>query len=251
MPSSTTHNGRAGAPRRLLRSEAYEKIKDMIISGDYEPGVFLSERQLTARLKMSKTPIRTALERLDSEGFVVISPQQGVLVKELSFHEIADLFETRIVLETYTVQSLSEGLTATQRDSIDRLLESQQDLLVEQSIEGTAEVDLHFHLTLTNCLGNQEILRVMNQLRDKLLLIFTRHLRRNPHRLLSNYDEHRAIADAIFSGDGAAAAELMRTHLLYGRDYMLSNGRGGDASQASRPTAAVSVAGPSGSDGKP
>lgn len=226
MAVSQTKNGQPPAPRRLLRNEAYQLIKQMIITGDFEPGVFLSERQLTARLNMSKTPIRTALERLDSEGFVAISPQQGVMVRELAFHEIADLFETRLVLEAYVVEAIAGNLTAAQRQSIDELLDQQCELAKTDSIEGSAAIDLQFHLTLTKCLGNQEILRVMNQLRDKLTLVFTRHLQRNQGRLQSNYEEHRAIADAVFRGDGEKAGRIMREHLEYGRDYMLSSGRG-------------------------
>lgn len=216
----------AAVPRTLLRNEAYQKIKQMIIAGVYEPGAFLSERQLTARLNMSKTPIRTALERLDSEGFVAISPQQGVLVKELSFTEIADLFEARLVLETYTVSTIAGKLTLPQRETIQTILDNQRQLVDEGDTDGTATLDLQFHLTLTKCLGNQEILRVMNQLRDKLTLVFTRHLKRNPTRLSSNLEEHQSIANAMFEGDSKTAAEIMRSHLQYGRDYMLTNGRG-------------------------
>ncbi|HMO83767.1 MAG TPA: GntR family transcriptional regulator, partial [Lacipirellulaceae bacterium] len=90
-----------------MRNEAYLKIKHMILSGESAPGSSLSERQLADRLEMSKTPIRMALERLDSEGLVAISPQQGVFVRELSIHEILDLFEIRLVLETYTVRALT------------------------------------------------------------------------------------------------------------------------------------------------
>ncbi len=60
---------------------------------------------------MSKTPIRTALERLDSEGFVAISPQQGVLVRELSIEDIADLFEIRVALEMHVGARWRDDLT--------------------------------------------------------------------------------------------------------------------------------------------
>lgn len=225
MATNVTSETNGSGPRRLLRNEAYQQIKQMIIAGDYEPGAFLSERQLTARLNMSKTPIRTALERLDSEGFVSISPQQGVLVRELAFHEIADLFEARLVLETYTVGAIAGKLAKPQCDSIQDLLNQQEELAEAGDIEGSAAMDLQFHLLLTKCLGNQEILRVMNQLRDKLTLVFTRHLQRNPGRLSGNLQEHRTIAESIIGGDAKKASDVMREHLVYGRDYMLSNGR--------------------------
>ena len=64
-------NGHTPA-RALLKDRAYERIKHRLLNDDYPPGSFLSERQLAERLGMSKTPVKAALERLESEGFIVI-----------------------------------------------------------------------------------------------------------------------------------------------------------------------------------
>ena len=77
------------AGRGLLKDDAYERIKHLIQTQVFKPGTFLSERELAARLGMSKTPVRSALERLQSEGFVQISPQQGAVVREPSLNEIS------------------------------------------------------------------------------------------------------------------------------------------------------------------
>src|SRR6185437_11004753 len=67
----------AAPGRGLLKERAYEEIRRLIVSGRLAAGTFLTERQLAAQLGMSKTPVRSALERLETEGFVRISPQQG------------------------------------------------------------------------------------------------------------------------------------------------------------------------------
>src|SRR6266567_4439531 len=104
-PASGT-NGH-DSPRSFLKDRAYELIKQRLLNNDYPPGSFLSERQLAENLGMSKTPIKGALERLESEGFITVSPQQGIVVRELSVHEIADQYEIRGVLESYTLRSLA------------------------------------------------------------------------------------------------------------------------------------------------
>ena len=98
------NDGPEGTERVLLKDQAYENLKNLILEEVFAPGTFLSERQLAARLDMSKTPIRSALERLETEGYVAVSPQQGIVVRESSLREIVDLFDIRIALEVFVVQ---------------------------------------------------------------------------------------------------------------------------------------------------
>src|SRR5262245_27959269 len=102
-------NGHAPA-RSFLKERAYERLKHGLLNNDYPPGTFLSERQLAENLGMSKTPVKAALERLESEGFITVSPQQGIVVRELSVSEIADLYEIRAALESFTLKSLAGKL---------------------------------------------------------------------------------------------------------------------------------------------
>src|SRR5690348_15480667 len=77
LPSAT---GGAGQ----MKKRAYTALKRLLVSRSVAPGTFLSVRQLAKQLEMSSTPIRAALERLEAEGFITISPQQGIVVRELS-----------------------------------------------------------------------------------------------------------------------------------------------------------------------
>ena len=90
--------------RRLLADRAYDALKTSLRSGAYPPGSFLSERQLAARLGMSKTPLKSALVRLEQEGYLRISPQQGIVVREPSIQEVSDLFDLREAIEKAKAQ---------------------------------------------------------------------------------------------------------------------------------------------------
>src|SRR6516162_3334378 len=122
--SADQANG-SGAPRSFLKDRAYELIKQRLLNSDYPPGTFLSERQLAENLGMSKTPVKGALERLESEGFITVSPQQGIVVRELSVREIADQYEIRSILESYTLRTIAGHLTPEQIARVRANLEEQ------------------------------------------------------------------------------------------------------------------------------
>src|SRR5262245_30816027 len=119
---------RALPGRSLLKARAYSEIKQRIVDGVFAPGTFLSERQLAAQLDMSKTPVRAALERREQDGLVTVSPQQGIIVRDLSVHEIADLYELRAALETYTARALAGRLTPEQTRQVRANLREQAEV---------------------------------------------------------------------------------------------------------------------------
>jgi len=226
--SSTLGNGHTTRtnghipPRSLLKDRAYELIKHRLLKNEYPPGSFLSERQLADVLGMSKTPVKAALERLEMEGFISVSPQQGIVVRELSVREIADLYEIRAALESYTLRSLAGHLTAEQIGRVQANLDAQSQLRGSGDVAKGVELDATFHRQFVEFLGNGEILRVIVQLREKMQRVVTQVFRLCPTRIESSYEEHVAIAAAVKDGDGVQAAELLVRHLELGKRLILS-----------------------------
>lgn len=224
--TGTVTNGATGlAPvpsRGLLKERAYDEIKHYILSDAFPPGTFLAERQLAAQLGMSKTPVKAALERLELEGFITVSPQQGILVRQLSVEEVADQYEIRLALETYTVRALAGRLNAEQAGRVRANLEEQVALGEAATIHEHVDSDLGFHLLLTELLGNEEILRVMRQMRDKVQRTVAKVYRIKRDRIAASCEEHRSIAEAMLSGKGDVAARLVEAHLQRGRQLILS-----------------------------
>jgi DNA-binding GntR family transcriptional regulator len=214
-------NGHAPA-RALLKDRAYERIKHRLLNDDYPPGSFLSERQLAEALGMSKTPVKAALERLESEGFISVSPQQGIVVRELSVHEIADQYEIRAALESYTLRTVAGRLTPDQVARVRANLKAQARLRGAGDVEKGVGLDAEFHTQFAEFLGNREILRVIGQLREKMQRVVTQVFRISPARIDTSYEEHAAIAAAVIAGDGARAAELVVRHLELGKQLILS-----------------------------
>lgn len=208
--------------RHLLKDQAYERIKRKLLNDEYPPGTFLSERQLALHLGMSKTPVKAALERLESEGFITVSPQQGIVVRQLSISEIADQYEIRVALESYTVRTLAGRLTSEQAERVRANLAAQARLRGSGKVTEGVELDAEFHSQFVEFLGNREILRVMDQLRERMQRVISRVFRLNPTRIETSHDEHVAIATAVLDGNGDRAAKLMWTHLDLGKRLLLS-----------------------------
>jgi DNA-binding GntR family transcriptional regulator len=213
-------------PRELLKDRAYDQLKSRILRNDYPPGSFLAERQLAGDLGMSKTPIKAALERLELEGFIAVSPQQGIVVRDLAVAEIADQYEIRVALESYTLRTISGRVPEDLCQRIRANLAAQESILGQGQIQRGVALDAEFHALFAEALGNQEILRVMKQLREKMQRVITRVFQLNPGRIDTSYVEHRAIAEAVFQGTGGEAVRLIEAHLERGRQLILSPRRG-------------------------
>ncbi|MFZ5831697.1 MAG: GntR family transcriptional regulator [Planctomycetota bacterium] len=213
---------RGAVPRGLLKVHAYNGLKDSIVTGTYPPGTFLSERRLVEQMAMSKTPIRAALERLEGEGYVRVSPRQGIVVREPSLGEIADQFEIRLALERHVIESLAGNLAADQVLRLRENLRRQREAAEHEDLPESVRLDSEFHVMLCEFHGNQEIIATMMRLREKMTWVIGLVFKQSDGRMVPNLREHEAIAEAVIHGDAAAAVNGLRRHLDYGKQSLLS-----------------------------
>jgi DNA-binding GntR family transcriptional regulator len=100
---------------RSLTAQAYERIEEMIVKLELQPGTALSEAELSARLGIGRTPVREALQRLSREHLVQILPQRGVLVSELDIKRQLRLLEVRREVERLVVRCSARRATDAER----------------------------------------------------------------------------------------------------------------------------------------
>ncbi len=142
--------------RLLLKERAYRDLKALIQAGDITAESVLSERQLAERLGMSKTPIRAALENLETQGLVTVSPQRGILVRDLSAREIAELFDVRSAAEPFIANRLARtALTATQREQLRTNLNQQHQAATNEDALAATQLDIAFHRLLAELHDNR------------------------------------------------------------------------------------------------
>ena len=206
--------------RKLLTDQAYEAVRDLILSGELASGRVLSKRQIALQLNVSKTPVDAALERLAAEGLVTISPRQGFAVREPSFRGLADLFELRLALEPYVMRQLAGKVTPIQAQKLLANTEAQAEAAREGDVSLSVRLDTEFHLMPCHFLGNGEILRAMHNLMGKLHQTMAWVVRRDPERMGASPREHVAIAKALIDGDHAGAVREVESHLLSARQHI-------------------------------
>ncbi|MFO0923157.1 MAG: GntR family transcriptional regulator [Pirellulales bacterium] len=207
--------------RELFKTKAYEELRSRLFNCQYEPGIVLSERQLAAELGMSKTPVKAALERLELEGFITVSPQSGIRIRELTDTEIAELYDVRIALECFVLRSVTGRLTIDQLDQWDRNLQTLAEIALDPSNrKQVVELDTEFHSLPSQFMGNQQIIKLMEQYSQKIRMVTHSVFTRLPNRAPQSLAEHREIYNAVRNGDGQSAAELMESHIRLGHNLL-------------------------------
>ena len=219
MPNMAT--AKSGDARRFLQDRAYEELKGLIQGGTYPPGTFLSERKLAGRLGMSKTPIKSALTRLGMEGFVAVSPQQGIIVREPTVHEILDLFDIREALETFVVRRIAGRLTPEQALRLRENPRVQARAAKGGDIAAATRLDAEFHIMLCDFLGNREVSQALWRMREKLHRLILGNFTHVPRRMAESAREHGSIGAAVIAGKGDLAAARLQEHLEIGRQLIL------------------------------
>jgi DNA-binding GntR family transcriptional regulator len=201
---------------------AYEYTKERILDGRFPGGVLLSEGDVSANVGTSRTPVREAFLRLESEGLLRIYPKRGVLVVPTSPAEVESVMEARMLLERFAI----EQVVARQVDLaevLDEAVRHQQELVGRGDDLVFVELDRAFHRTIMAATGNFILLEMHEALRD-------RQRRMAPPANLRDggaqriVDEHREMADAIKHGDCDSAIAALANHSL-GRLAILRRSR--------------------------
>jgi DNA-binding GntR family transcriptional regulator len=205
-----------------LQKRAYAEVKRMIVTGEAAPGSFLSERQLGQRLGMSKTPVHVALERLEAEGFVSVSPQQGIVVRDMSIQDIVEHYEMRQAIEAFVVSKLAGKLDSEQINRLRANLAEQKKSLRTKDVRNTVELDAAFHLLLCEFVANSQLTRLMEQSRERIHQVILRAAQLDPTRMQDSLDEHTRIVELIIAGNADHASKEIVAHLESGKQRHLN-----------------------------
>lgn len=199
---------------KRLALQAYEQIRDLILSGAALPGTMLTERRLAETLEMSRTPIRDALLMLEGEGLLMRQGTRGLQVRELRIEDFMDAVEIRLLLEpgaaALAAGRMSVEELASLKDQLGDLLKGATNQQEKPSRSLIIEVDERVHNGIADATGNRQLAQIIRTLRRQTQIF---DLRRLPERLEATCREHLDIVQALQAADGDAAAKAMRTHL--------------------------------------
>ncbi|MEV7415998.1 GntR family transcriptional regulator [Streptomyces sp. NPDC089919] len=202
----------APAKQPPAADRVYQHIKEGVLERRYEGGTLLTEGELAEAVGVSRTPVREALLRLETEGLIKLYPKKGALVLPVSVQEIADVVETRLLVEEYTVRRAVPAAPAL-LDRLEELLAAQRRHVESGDLAAFAVDDRCFHAEIVRSAGNQILARLYDQLRDRQLRMGVAVMHAHPDRIAQNVVEHGEILAALRAGDAEAAAAAVRAHL--------------------------------------
>jgi DNA-binding GntR family transcriptional regulator len=170
----------------------------------------LSEGEVAAEVGVSRTPVREALLRLETEGLVRLYPKRGALVLPVSTQEISDVLETRELVETFTAGRATIGPELVAE--LTRLLEAMREHSGATDAKEFARADRCFHRTLVAAAGNEILTQLYDSLRDRQLRM-ARLTASDPVRAADAIRDHSEILEALRSGDRRRIRAAIHRHL--------------------------------------
>jgi DNA-binding GntR family transcriptional regulator len=190
----------------------YASLKDDILKGRLAPETLLLEHELAERFGVSKTPIREALRRLITDGWVIVIPRRGYLVKQLRLEDVREIFALREAIETALLPDAARRASAEALDQLLPWIDAQQAASADRDeafLSGR-----NFHLELARLSGNVRGERVLAGLLDEVRRLH--HVEPRLDTRLSEAQEledHRRIVEALRNGRAPDAVGAMREHL--------------------------------------
>jgi len=202
------------------KSIVYETLKKKIIDSSMKPGEPLIEAVLSKAMKISKTPVREALQQLERDGFVENVPGRGCFVSRISFQDIKELFEIREILECEVVKRAALKCDAGKIAAVRRKFEFQENN-GEKSARIPFKAGDQIHLYLFESFGNSRLNEIYRRLQEHVERMRI-HFFNQDHEERSKeaYQEHVAILDALAARNPEGAENAVRTHLRNSMEFL-------------------------------
>lgn len=192
-----------------LTEKVYKTLKEMILRKQIVPGQKLLQEELAMQLGVSRTPLLSALSKLEKEMLIEAMPRRGYFVRQLTIHQLLDIYDLRIRLEPLGV---SEAAKKCQCSDIEELV-SQTEAMYRISPDNFEDAfnvyDYNFHTSLMQMSGNEFLEKMISSFNIITLGNLT-GMYRDPHVSLN---EHKIILEAVLKQDSFMAEKAMYDHI--------------------------------------
>lgn len=207
--------------RKSLGQNVFEYLKTAIIDQTIEPGSRLVESKISAMLGISRTPLREALHKLEREDWIEKSPSGGFQVVSLTKNDIEETFGIRCVLEAYAARLAAENHHDKDLVPLEqKMKEYRQCLILKEDIDKLQKINTEFHDLLYSLSKSPKLIKMVNQLRAHISRFRQIILKQYGYALQSS-DDHAKMIEAIKKRDGAAVEQLVKDHIIKGKDAVL------------------------------
>lgn len=224
IPDDMSNKGPKTA-RVNAAARAYAMLRASILDGRFPSGSRLKETELSAKLGVSRTPIREALRHLQSDGLIESAPNRGAWVTGWKEEDLVEIFDLRAILEGHAArQAANNQLSAELSRSLERLCEQMEGLDLtsrgRRAAQRVTEWNAQFHQAIIDASGNGRLRRLLLQVVEFPLAYRTFSWYTN-EELGRSFQSHRDLLAACQAGDPDWAEAIMRSHILSAKQSLL------------------------------
>ena len=198
--------------RSRLVNDPCDRLRDAIVSGDFQPNERLVEADLSLRYGAGRTAIRAALATLDQEGLIVREPNRGARVRLISAREAFEIEQVRNALERLLARSAAVRAASGDLDDLQAILAAMTERLRESDSLGYMQLNPQLHRRIWRISDNQVAIKVLVTLKSQSIRFQYGTILR-PGRPAQSLREHAAIVAAIGAHDPDACDAAMAEHL--------------------------------------
>lgn len=201
---------------------AYRAVREGILAGEFSQGSHITARQLAEATGLSRTPVREAMRRLDAEGLITLIPNRGAFVARWSEDEITQIYELRVLLESFAAQVAAERIGDAEREELQTLADEMGRLVEERPIDvdAIAEVNDRFHKGVLEACGNRRLRDLLGTITEVPLQLST-FRRYTVDELRRSAAQHAELVSALAAGDPDWARSVMTAHIRSARHTLL------------------------------
>ncbi|MZD06064.1 FCD domain-containing protein [Streptomyces sp. SID5785] len=198
-----------------LRERVYEALLELITTRALQPGQHLVESELAGHLGVSRQPVREALQRLNTEGWVDLRPAQGAFVHEPTEAEADQLLTVRTLLEAEAARLAAANAGKTGITALEELCARGEQAVADGDVDQVVAVNAAFHAKVMELAGNVVLAELAGQV-DRRVRWYYQPVARQRGR--QSWIEHRELIAAISARDEARATAVMRAHTEHTRE---------------------------------
>ncbi|MHC6179178.1 GntR family transcriptional regulator [Clostridium sp. JNZ X4-2] len=191
------------------KKQAYEYLKNEIITNRFRPETPIIEMEIASKLKMSRSPIREAMRELEMEGLIVSYPGHGSFVASISPYDVEEIYELRILLESWALKRSISRITSEELDNLEHNFKT---AFREGDWEALHQADRALHNLIINKSLSKRLIAFMNILNSQIERI--RYISaKNKNRAELSYHEHLKIIHYLRQHDFDKCKMTLKTHL--------------------------------------
>lgn len=202
-----------------FKQHAYEEIKNAIINHTIPQGKVLFERNLSDMLGISRTPLRSAIQMLEMEGWLTSEPRKGVFIHKIAEKDVIDVIQLRRANESLVVEIMVPEITDEEMEKLESIFAYQVQHLADDKLFILTDKD--FHMYMAELTGNKRLIQLMQTLSDQMRWfgIMALHSTERKERTM---EEHRAILEGIKNRDVELAKKAVIDHIEQTRTAVLA-----------------------------